>query len=300
MRPTLPRRWREPRAQRPQGLDERARALGLRPKGAGYVRVRNPDDRFDAFIRADGQVVFTLDRQVTMTVDGVCAFAICVGGKKSETTRKKKGAKRAALVATMLAESALLGVAPIGPWGYGTPRAGPLPGTLLQDPPPYPGVTVVGRYGRLPAPLSEMSTFMDETFAIRTELAAAEAKRRIADASTNLGRRLDALWTSEPTPAARRAAVLELWSELDADAPPRDVPLAVGAGVDALRASAAHRVRAQIVAAVREHLPASSPEAFSKAALEAFNKTSGVPFCPYAKTGCGKPEGAAEQPSRRP
>ncbi|MEM6296504.1 MAG: hypothetical protein AAGA54_34880, partial [Myxococcota bacterium] len=55
-----------------------AEALGLRSKGLGYQRIRAAGDRFDAFIMPDGQVEFRIDRDVTVKLDGICGFAVCI------------------------------------------------------------------------------------------------------------------------------------------------------------------------------------------------------------------------------
>ena len=127
-RPVLAPRWHPPAASAEDpDVEAQARALGLRRKGTGYARVREPDDRFDALVRADGRVVFTLDPNVTAKVDGICAVAICIGGKTEALTKKRKAARGAGLIAAMLVEAALTGTAQVGRWGYGTPYQGPLP-----------------------------------------------------------------------------------------------------------------------------------------------------------------------------
>ena len=93
------------------------------------------------------------------------------------------------------------------------------------------------------------------------------------------------LWASEATMADKRAAVLELWSGLDATPPPdRDRVLAeaVADSLDEARVEAAADARAVISRSIALHAPAGSPDAFTDAELRAFNEaTDGTPLCPY-------------------
>ncbi len=303
VRPTLPPRWRAPTPQASPDHGDAARELGLRSKGSGYVRIRDEGDRFDALIRADGQVVFTLDRTVTGTLDGICAFAICVGTRERETSRRGgKAARGIATVAALLSEAGFTGTTRVGPYGYGTPAGGPLqgmpgmPGSIRSwgngsdDPPPRPGVAAVGRYGALPAPVAEMSTFMDDTFEFRLALARAEAERKLDDAGARLGRELAAIWSSDQSMSRKRAAVLEQWAQIDAPPPPdRDAVLtrAVDASLDDVRAKAVQRARSRIISSVGRHAAAGTPSAFTDAELAEFNARDGVePFCPYGTQAC--------------
>jgi len=294
LRPTLGPRWRAKEESRhSRALQEQADALGLRRKGSGWQRERDPGVRFDAFVRADGEVVFDLDDGVMARVDGVCAFALCIGGVSSEPTEHRR--KKLGVLAARIAEAAILGTANAGPWGYGTPVQGPLPGTRTGEPPPYPILTAVGRYGALPAPVAEMSEFMNDTFAFRVALASDDAERRLSEAYEAMIAELAAVWISERTAAQKREAVLRLWSEVDAADPPRDVHLERASDLDVLRTEAARRSRRAIVGSIREHAPRGSAEGFTPAQLRRFNESAQVPLCPY-EAHCNRDPGSTSDP----
>lgn len=284
-----PPRWRPAPREASSREAVEAEALGLRRKGRGYQRVRNPGDRFDAFIQPDGQVGFTLDREVAVKVDGVCGFAVCIGGKVEEEGARPaaKRARALGLVAALIGEAALTGNVRVGGWGYGTPRGGPIPGSELGSSPPRISerlVNVVGRYGHLPAPVAEMSTFMDETLVFRTALARKDAEGRLDEAHRDIKRSLARIWTSERSSGRKRAAILRVWADIDVPAPSRDVPL--NASLDEQRAAAGVAARATVLASVRANAPEGSSEAFTPAELAAFNADASVAFCPYGETGC--------------
>lgn len=287
-----PPRWRPaPRETSSREVVE-AEALGLRKKGRGYQRVRNPGDRFDALVLPDGQVEFTLDREVAVKVDGVCGFAVCIGGR-AEEERPRPAAKRArtlGMVAALVGEAALTGNVRVGGWGYGTPRRGPIPGSELGSSPPQISerlVNVVGRYGHLPAPVAEMSAFMDETLEFRTALARKDAERKFEEAHRDLKRTLAGIWKSERSPERKRAAVLSVWADIDVPASARDVPLS--ASLDEQRATAGVAAREALLASVRANVPEGSSGAFTQAELAAFNADAPVVFCPYGEAGCPQP-----------
>ncbi len=268
-----------------------AKGLGLRRKGRGYQRVREAGDRFDAFIRPDGQVEFKLDREVRIKPDGVCGFAVCLGGEGERSRARTSGARGRGLgLVALIGEAVLTGTARVGSWGYGTPRGGPLFDRRSALPPSEVSehlASAVGRYGHLPAPVADMSKFMDETLGFRTELARRSAQRRFDEARQDLRRSVAAVWASERSSAQKRAALLGIWSDLDAPAPTRDAPLE--ASLDELRRVAAAAARAIVLTSARAHAPQGSPDAFTRAELAAFNAQTPIAFCPYGDAGCPRP-----------
>ncbi len=91
MEPAVPPpRWQPPVREVSNDDAVEAKALGLRRKGSGYERIREDGDRFDAFIRPDGSVEFKVDPEVVVQLDGVCAFALCVGGRKTATPTRRR------------------------------------------------------------------------------------------------------------------------------------------------------------------------------------------------------------------
>ena len=277
--------------------DAAAADLGLVPFGDGYRYKGSKAERFDAIIARDGTVRFELDPKVQAKLDGVCVSGACKltkeGRKRHDKKRRRKrGAKAAMTLAALLAEAAT-GTVTIGstPWGYGTPVSGPIPGSSLGVPPGMPIATAIGRYGYLPEPAIGMSDFMDRTFDLRLEMKLEAARADLATAAAAQQRRLDRLW-KDPTldAAARRAAILEMWSEIEPPAETDgDVPLeqaATDALADAQRKAAA-LARDAIVESVVAHAPKGSAGAFSKAELARFNagRVGDDRFSPYQVIG---------------
>jgi hypothetical protein len=77
-------------------------------------------------------------------------------------------------------------------------------------------------------------------------------------------RNVEQMWATTPDPAARRAALFELWDECDDD-------------------EAGLRARAMVIGWIRTHLPAGSAGAYSPAELSELSahRTSSEPFAPY-------------------
>ncbi len=286
-----PRAVRAALAPPPSSLDEQARGLGLRPRGRGYVYSGGADERFDATVARDGTVTFDLDPSVQVTVDGLCATVLCTqtrGGKQIQHPSRTSG--RASSIAANILREAALGVL-TGTVTYGRSTSPPIPGTRQREqelPPPAPVASVQGRYGHLPAPVAAMGDFMDRTFDLRLRLARAAAIEDLEDANARLPSRLSKLWRdAERTPAQRRAAILEIWLELDGEPNVQtDAVLSqeLAARDRARRDELLAQARRLVVDSVRTHAPKGSAAAFTEAELRAFaqREQPAKAFAPYA------------------
>ncbi|MEM9456850.1 MAG: hypothetical protein AAGF11_21915 [Myxococcota bacterium] len=275
-------------------LDERARALELTPWGEGYLYRKREVERFDATILGDGTVVFEVDSSVDVVADGLCLIAIC---RPTKTLRRQLRGRRTARAVTTVA--AILAEAAAGRMTFGTvkhygvPTAGPIEGSELTEPPPYPVSRVLGRYGRLPAPVRAMNDFMERTFELRLAMAEHALRTQLEEASKQLSRTLALLGKrAKEAPAEYHAEIFALWVSLDAE-PPRHADAVIDRSLDSdldkTRRSAAAVGRRRILRSVRTHASVSSVSAFGEATLRAFNAREDVvvPFCPYEATpGC--------------
>lgn len=267
--------------------DDRARDLGLRRAGGGYIYDGAKGERFKARILRDGTVEFNVEPQVQVKLDGVCLLAICIqtkSGKKAVKHRKRTAAILKGLGAALAegSRNAMGG----GPRWYGQPVSGPIEGSRLPGPPPFNAVAAQGRYGFLPTPLAAMSRFMDRTFDLRFEMALQATRGNFKRASKRLPQTLGALWVDASLSVAqRKARVLNLWDEFDPGAEHIDLALvqSMRGSLDLARHEGALAGRRLIVDAVRRHLPQGSRSAFTDAELDEFNGRPGAgpAFRPY-------------------
>lgn len=272
-----PRSATKPPAPSMHGLAE---GLGLEPRpDGGYDYTGRKNERFDAVIRRDGVVEFELDPSVDVKVDGICLVAIC-RQRKAKVRREQRRKKAAVTVVALLAEAAL-GRFSTGAITYGQPTVGPV--NWGFEMPPFNAAAVQGRYGHLPTPVASMEEFMDRTFELRVEMAMSAGLEDLEAAHKRLPSTLLQIWRDEKrTPAQRRAAILDLWTELDRAGEHRDVVVGGDRRYEDRRAASIAEARATILAFVRRHAPEGSPDAFTEAELEAVNgRPDAVLFEPY-------------------
>jgi hypothetical protein len=261
-----------------QGLAE---SLGLeaRPDG-GYTYTGEKQERFDAVIRRDGVVEFALDPTVTLKVEGICVAAICTTRLSKKARRDEKRKKTGVKVATIIAEVAT-GRLSVGRNYYGQPvNAPPFWG---WERPPFSAGAIQGRYGHLPTPAAAMQEFMDRTYELRVEMALSAGLEDLEAARKRLPTTLLRVWRDETrTLAERRAAILEMWDDLDRVGVHADPVVAGDTRLEDRRRTEIAAARKTILAFVRRHAPAGSSEAFTQQELDAFNERPGVVlFAPY-------------------
>ncbi|HTR55786.1 MAG TPA: hypothetical protein VMJ10_34150 [Kofleriaceae bacterium] len=111
---------------------------------------------------------------------------------------------------------------------------------------------------------SRKRALLEQTFDERAERGAAFRADQRAHSAELARKNLEQLWAATLDPAARRAALFELWDECDDD-------------------EAGARARAMIVGWIRTHLPAGGPDAYTPAELAALSahRSSAAPFAPY-------------------
>ncbi|MBL4687444.1 MAG: hypothetical protein JKY37_22805 [Nannocystaceae bacterium] len=287
LRPTLATPRAHDRAL--AGRDADALDLGLRRLGDGYAYSGTDAERFKATILRDGHVVFDVESEVQVKLDGICLVAICRQTKAARrlTRRHRRRGSRAALtIAALLAEAAA-GSVTVGARHYGQPATGPIEGSQILGRKPYPLVTATGRYGYLPSPSRAMNDFMDRTHELRLQMARSAALQDIVAALARLQRTLDRLWSSDKlTPTQQRAMVLALWGDVDQRPPHADAVLAetLDGQLEVKRRAAAQASRTLILESTRLHLPVGAMGAFTAAELSVFNtrEGAGVPFRPNA------------------
>jgi hypothetical protein len=270
-----PRSVTKPAAPSQRGLAE---SLGLEPRpDGGYDYTGKKSERFDATIRRDGVVEFELDPSVDLNVEGICVAAIC-SVRKPKTRREQRRRKAAVAVVALLAEAAI-GRFSTGTVNYGHPTAAPINWTPFEMP-PFHLATVQGRYGHLPTPAASMQEFMDRTYELRVEMALTAGLDDLEAARKRLPSTLVQLWSDDTrSPAERRAAVLELWADLDHAGVHADPVVAGDRRLEERRRESIAAARATIRSFVRRHAPEGSPQAFTAAELDAV--PGAVPFDPY-------------------
>lgn len=266
-------------------FDRRAAKLELRPRfGGGYTYLGLPGERFDAWVRDDGTVVFEVDDGFDIETTQLCLVAVCLLRSPSRPGRNRTPprarAAKAGRVATEVATLLLAGYAASRSNGGGRvsyspgftgmhPRNQPMPGSL--------GGMASGRYGYLPAPHRQMTDFLERTFSFRLDLAEHALRQRLERELSELPAVLAAIWSDETLDSAqRRQRILAYWADLETPvAQHEDDVLDVEARpvLDLARREMAQRARAVIVDFVVTVLPVGSASAFTRSELDAFNRT---------------------------
>ena len=280
-RVTPPRPRVKPPTVSQEGLAE-SLDLEARPDG-GYTYTGQKHERFDAVIRRDGVVEFAVDPTVALKVEGICVAAICTTRLSKKARRDEKRKKTGVKVATIIAEVAT-GRISVGNNHryYGQPvNAPPFWG---WERPPFSAGAIQGRYGHLPTPAAAMQEFMDRTYELRVEMALSAGLEDLEAARKRLPTTLLRVWRDQSrTVAERRAAILDVWDDLDRVGVHADPVVAGDTRLEDRRRTEIAGARKTILAFVRRHAPAGSPEAFTSAELDAFNERPGVVrFAPYS------------------
>lgn len=117
---------------------------------------------------------------------------------------------------------------------------------------------------------SKKLAFLDATRAERVQIGMRHKSEQLAQVTELMQRNLQRLWATVADPAERRAALFDLWDEVEET------------GSDELVA-AGLRARALLIGWIRAKLPAGSPAAYSDTELSALNarRTSKTAFAPY-------------------
>ena len=117
---------------------------------------------------------------------------------------------------------------------------------------------------------SKKLAFLDATRAERVQIGMRHKSEQLAQVSELMQKNLQRLWATIADPAARRAALFDLWDEVEETGSEE----LVAAGL---------RARALVVGWIRAKLPAGSVAAYTEAELAALNarRTSTAAFAPY-------------------
>jgi hypothetical protein len=117
---------------------------------------------------------------------------------------------------------------------------------------------------------SKKLAFLDSTRDERVQLGAAHREQQLRRTSEIMQRNLALLWQRVTEPAARRAALFELWDE------------AIEAG-DERAVEAGRAARKLVIGFIRARLPAGGPDAYADDELAALNRRrqSKATFAPY-------------------
>lgn len=244
------------------GVETPRRDLQLEPRRDGSYVYRDADSRFRAVIRPDGTVEYL--RPAADVHLSLFGFDLLHRGRSEPDPRRP-----------------------------GAPDPSPLRGSAdpTHDPNSYGPVPIlIGFGGRMPGmadmvqrgrEFASKARFLDDTAALRRELARQVSERHTRERLGSLEAELDAIWTDpEQTMAERRARLFERWDECAEPPEPGDEV----SEEDARRAEAGERGRRQIEAFVRRHAPAGGAFAYSAAELQRLNarRRSRSSFEPYA------------------
>lgn len=113
--------------------------------------------------------------------------------------------------------------------------------------------------------------WLDRTRDERLAIKAAAQTRKLAETTRTARAHAARVWAqTEVAPAARRAALFELWDDAAEDGPPELI-------------EAGEAARKAVLGYIRAHLPASGPDAYTAAELDALNarRLSHQRFDPY-------------------
>lgn len=125
---------------------------------------------------------------------------------------------------------------------------------------------------------------LERTRPFRIALATRTFEARARARLDGLEAELQTIWNGPKPAAARRAALFELWDDLD-DRPAADADDPAAAALDEVRLTSVEKARDHIESFIRRVAPAGSPQAFTAAELKAFGarQQSARPFDPYGK-----------------
>jgi len=287
-----------PLARRQSPTQQQAAALGLGLRlreGGGYDYRGMGGERFSAFIRPDGSVVFDIDPLIQVKGIGVCAVAVCVQSKKPSLG--VNAVIGGALVAASIAAAIVGGASDSDNQNQLNesptvthPRTAPLSSTVPAFS-PAAVVGVSGRYGYLPSPVAAMTGFLERTFEFRLQLAFEIYLERLDEQGRRLPGDLLSAWSNPEFPSEdRRASLLQIWD--DVQAPPPEHPdgvlaAALQTDVEPHRQRAATEARQMILDFVRRHVRRGSAVAFTEAELREYNArpSTEVAFEPYRDPG---------------
>jgi hypothetical protein len=197
-------------------IDGLAESLGLRARlDGGYDYVGKRGEHFDATIRRDGVVVFEIDPEVDLKIDGVCVTAICV--QRKPKTRRDQRRQRALTAISRIAEVAG-GRFTTGTRNYGYSTTMPINYRPFDVQPPYPLGVVQGQFGVLAPPTAAMASFLDRTRQLRLRMAQEAAEEDREEQRKQLPRRLARIWHDESLSLdQKKTAIAEIWNGLAAD-----------------------------------------------------------------------------------
>jgi len=259
-------------------LEDRARGLGLEPRGDhSFVYGRRRGAPFSAVIEPDGSVEFEFKR-VVLRAERLCVLAACI------PLRRAYAGEHFIPLTSPSAELDTKGSARSADYGRST--FDPNPPARFENT-PMPQGAIQGRFGYVAPPVASMLDFLEATYEFRIEVALRHARASIERARRELPQRLAHEWTRASTPADARAGVLSLWADLEF-LPLDGHALALAthdlSAIERERQAASLEAQRKVIEFVLQHAPPGSPRAFTPGELALFNGQPEriVAFEPYA------------------